>query len=200
MIRFTLAATLTLAALITGLAATPPATAAVGTYTLMIGDSLTARGEDNIRAIRSGWDIDGQPSTRPNSLLTRIDEGVARHGGVHPATIVVALGTNISYDWSGPDYGQVRTRLPNTRIVFVTPVRDPRVVGWDYVAYVDRYRYHMHKLAIRDDRTCVALWAEAVQQNWGLLSADGIHASPAGEDRWATEVVTGKDSCVRTEP
>lgn len=187
------------AALAVGGAIVMPASAGVGSYTVVIGDSLSNYAKSNLRGYRPDWDIDAVNGSSPATLPGRIDAAVKRHGGQHPETIVVELGTNYSSSWSGSDYGIVRQKLPKTRIVFVTPGRDPFVVGRPSAQRAAGYAYHMVRIANADPRACIVPWAEAVAQNPALLS-DGVHAKVEHRDRWAREVVKGTDACKTTEP
>jgi hypothetical protein len=176
-----------------------PAGAAVGDYTVVIGDSLSNYGRDNLLGYKPAWEVDAVNGSTPATLPGRIDAAVKRHGGEHPGTIVVELGTNYSSSWSGADYGVVRQKLPGTRIVFVTPGRDPFVVGRTSAQRAATYAYHMVRIANDDPRACIVPWAEAVDANPALLR-DGVHATAAAEDRWAREVFKGADACAVTEP
>lgn len=175
------------------------ADATVGTYTVLIGDSISNYGKDNLAVYQPTWEVDGINGSTPATLPARIDAAVARHGGEHPETIIVELGTNYSSSWSGSDYGIVREKLPETRIVFVTPGRDPFVVGKTSAQRAALYAYHMVRFANDDPRMCIVPWAEAVTYNPALLR-DGVHGTAAGEERWAREVWKGTEACKVTEP
>lgn len=201
-IRLILSIILTATAAVVGVSALP-ATAAVGNYTVVIGDSLTARAKPNLLAYRPTWDIDGVGGRRVTELPARIDAAVARHGGAHPETIVVALGTNYHSTWEGSDYNKVRQMLPNTRIVFVTPFRDPRVDwpdGWSSDRTAARYAYYMTRIANADRRACIVPWAFAAANNPDAYLIDGVHGTEYGQERWAWETVTAEGACRRTEP
>jgi hypothetical protein len=172
--------------------------AAVGTYTLVIGDSIANYGKDNLLAYRPTWKIDAINGSSPATLSSRITSNVTKYGGKHPANIVVELGTNYSSTFQPEDYRIVRTKLPDTRIIFVTPGRDPFVVGQESARRAAAYAYYMIRLANADPRACIVPWAEAVDSNPGLLY-DGVHGTPDGEERWAREVFKGVDACVATE-
>lgn len=182
-----------------GTLALRPADAATGTYTILIGDSLANYGKDELQGYRPTWEVDAINGSTPATLSTRIDAAVAAHAGKDPATIIVELGTNYSPLFEPDDYRIVRTKLPQTRIVFVTPGRDPFIVGAESAQRAAAYAYYMIRLANVDDRMCIVPWAEAVAENPGLLR-DGVHATTAAEDRWAREIWRGVDACVSTEP
>lgn len=171
----------------------------VGSYTLVIGDSLSNLGREELAKYRPTWRVDGVNGRKVTALPGRIDAAVANHGGKAPGTLVVALGTNEAAEWTGSDYRVVRSKLPGTRIVFVTPYRDAAVYGADRARVVAGYAYYMLRLANSDPRACVVPWAEAVGASPWLLR-DGVHATAAHEDRWAREVVAGVDACRTTEP
>lgn len=175
-----------------------PANAAVGAYTILIGDSLSNHGKDNLKGYRPTWEVDAINGSSPATLSNRINIAVSNHDGEHPSTIIVALGTNYSSSFAPADYRIVREKLPQTRIVFVTPGRDPFVVGQESAQRAAAYAYYMIRLANVDRRMCIVPWAEAVDANPGLLS-DGVHATAAAEDRWAREIVQGTEACIKTE-
>lgn len=173
--------------------------APVGSYTLIIGDSLSNLGREELAAYRPTWRVDGVNGRKVTTLPGRIDAAIVNHGGKAPATLVVALGTNEDTSWTGADYRVARSKLPGTRIVYVTPYRDAAVYGADRARVVAGYAYYMLRLANSDPRACVVPWAEAVAASPWLLR-DGVHGTAAGEDRWAREVVAGVDACRTTEP
>lgn len=176
-----------------------PADAAVGNYTILIGDSLANYGRDNLHDHRPTWEVDAVNGRRPTELPARIDAAVSSHGGREPETIIVELGTNYSSAWTPSDYQVVRQKLPQSRIVFVTPGRDPFVVGAESARRVAAYAYYMIRLANVDPRMCITPWAEAIAANPALLR-DGVHATAEAEERWAREIVKGTDACRITEP
>jgi hypothetical protein len=191
-----------LAAAVCSLAVRPVGAATsvpVGSYTLVIGDSLSNLGREELAKYRPTWRVDGVNGRKVTALPGRIDAAVANHGGKAPGTLVVALGTNEAAEWAGSDYRVVRSKLPGTRIVFVTPYRDAAVYGPERARVVAGYAYYMLRLANGDPRACVVPWAEAVGASPWLLR-DGVHATAAHEDRWAREVVAGVDACRTTEP
>lgn len=180
-------------------ARTDSAEAAVGTYTILIGDSLSNYGKEELKSYRPTWQIDAINGSSPATLSGRIDKAITNNGGKHPNNIIVELGTNYSSSFKPEDYRIVRNKLPNTRILFVTPGRDPFVVGQESAQRAAAYAYYMIRLANVDKRMCIVPWAEAVAANPGLLR-DGVHATPEAEDRWAREIVKGANACVTTEP
>lgn len=171
----------------------------VGSYTLIIGDSLSNLGREELAVYRPTWRVDGVNGRKVTALPGRIDAAITNHGGKAPGTLVVALGTNEVSSWTGSDYRVVRSKLPGTRIVYVTPYRDATVYGAERARVVAGYAYYMLRLANSDPRACVVPWAEAVAASPWLLR-DGVHATYAHEDRWAREVVAGVDACRTTEP
>ena len=199
MLKLALSIAITAALAVTGTLAAPSANAAVGTYTILIGDSLANYGKDNLQGYRPTWEVDAINGSTPATLAGRISNAVTAHGGKHPATIIVELGTNYSTSFAPSDYRIVRTKLPQTRIVFVTPGRDPFVVGAESARLAATYAYYMIRLANVDDRMCIVPWAEAVAASPWLLR-DGVHTTTEHEDRWAREIVKGTDACTSTEP
>lgn len=196
-VRFFMALVIALA-LIWFVVSKDKADAAVGSYTLLIGDSIANYGKDNLKVYRPSWKIDAINGSSPATLSGRIDNAVKSNGGNDPANIIVELGTNYSSSFQPADYRIVRSKLPNTRVIFVTPGRDPFVVGRESAQRAAAYAYYMIRLANVDKRMCIVPWAETVAYNPGLLR-DGVHGTPDGEERWAREVVKGVDACVATE-
>jgi hypothetical protein len=193
-----LAVALTLTSLV-GHSNRADAAVTVGSHTVLIGDSIANYGKDNLRAYRPGWGVDAINGSSPATLSSRIDKTVKYHKGKHPRNLIVELGTNYSSSFKPADYSLVRKKLPKTRIIFVTPGRDPFVVGQESARRAAAYAYYMIRLANVDKRMCIVPWAETVAQAPTLLR-DGVHGTPAGEERWAREVVKGVDACVKTEP
>jgi lysophospholipase L1-like esterase len=199
--RFRIALVVAVVASLTSLASGRADAVTVGSHTVVIGDSISNFGKDNLRKYRPGWGVDAINGSTPATLSSRIDKTVKYHKGKHPRNLVVELGTNYSSNFKPEDYRIVRKKLPKTRIIFVTPGRDPFVAnkGQQGARQAAAYAYYMTRLANADKRMCIVPWADVVAQSPGLLK-DGVHGTPAGEERWAREVVKGVDACVRTEP
>ena len=161
-----------------GFAATP--------YTLVIGDSLTYRGQDNLFTLRPDWLIDGVPQRRISTLPDILRDAIAAEGV--PETLVIALGTNSNDLWTKQSFLDVLALLPpSTSVIFVTTYRDPNL----YPLAADRMRrlsVWMKQIKAERPRTDVADWrAAAIHYPW--LLEDGVHQTdPQGQEHWAALV------------
>ena len=59
---------------------------------LLVGDSVSWRGSDELARLRPELTVDAEPARRPTELAARLDAFRAKHG--QPAGLVVELGTN----------------------------------------------------------------------------------------------------------
>jgi hypothetical protein len=154
-----------------------------GGGTVMIGDSLTWRGSDELGRLRPSFTIDGEPARPPTELAARLAHYRAGHG--QPAGLIIELGTVPAAGWSRKDLVAVVRSVPHTAEVMlvlpyyvldeqplvVTP-QSKRVDGW------------MRDLAASRRKTCVADWPAYVRSHAGILQ-DGVHTRHAAEGRWA---------------
>ncbi len=150
---------------------------------LMIGDSLTWRGSDELGRLRPAFTLDGEPARPPTELASRLAHFRAGHG--QPDGLIIELGTVPASRFgrhdlvkavrSVPRATQVMLVLPHFELsshpVVVTP-QSRRVDGW------------MRDLARSRPGTCVADWPAYVRSHPGILQ-DGVHTKHAAEGRWA---------------
>ena len=150
---------------------------------LMVGDSVTWRGSDELTRLRPGFTLDAEPGRRPSELASRLAVFRARHGT--PAGLVVELGTNSAPDFGRAELAAVVGSLPaRTQVMFVLPylgVAGDRTVP---SAPVQRFGSWMRSLAATRGASCVADWPAYVRTHPGLLQ-DGIHTQNAAEGDWA---------------
>jgi len=151
-------------------------------YTLVIGDSITYRGQDNLLALRPDWVIDGVPQRSISALGELLREHIAEQG--IPETLVIALGTNSNDQWTKDNFREVLSLVPDARVVFVTVWRDPDL----YPLATDRMKLisgWMRQFAESRPYTTTAEWrTEAILRPYKLV--DGVHPTdPQGEGRWA---------------
>lgn len=165
---------------------------------IVLGDSLTYRGEDKLHARRPAWVVDGVRGRNVTTLLPLMRQHL--RATPRPRAVVVALGTNGSRRWTMDHYRRAARMVPRgTDVVFVTPyravLRQPTRPG---VAPIDvnRYGRWMQRVAkAAPARRCVAPWAHVARRKPWLLT-DGVHQiDPAGESAWARLVVAAVDRC-----
>src|SRR6478672_6940313 len=70
--------------------------------TVVIGDSITVQGSPYLLARRPKWIVDGVNGRRVAALPRRIKVNLREHGTPH--RLIIALGQNISADWTKADY------------------------------------------------------------------------------------------------
>lgn len=170
-----------------------PAAVPSGGGSLVVGDSLTWRGGDELTRLRPDWVIDGEPARPATQLAQRLDAFRALRG--QPDGLVVELGTVPSPGFGRGDLQKVLRTLPrSTKVMLVlphsevssNPVRvspQSRKVGAFYRA-VARSRAN----------TCVADWPAYLAGHRGTLQ-DGVHVKRAAEGRWARWLAKAWGSC-----
>jgi hypothetical protein len=149
---------------------------------LMVGDSLTWRGTDELGRIRSTMTIDGEPARPISDLRSRLDYYVSGHG--QPTGLVVALGAvPAPKSFGKKDLARAVASVPrSTRVMFVMPYaalpsgkaspRTTKIGGW------------MRAIARSRGRTCAADWPAFVRTRPGILQ-DGVHLKSTVEKTWA---------------
>ena len=150
---------------------------------VMIGDSLTWRGSDELGGLRPSFTLDGEPARPATELASRLASFRAGHG--EPDGLIVELGTVPARTFGRDDLVKAVRSVPRgTTVMLVQPYfelhSDPvvvtpqsrKVAGW------------MRDLARTRPKTCVADWPSYVGSHPGILQ-DGVHTTHAGEGRWA---------------
>jgi hypothetical protein len=144
---------------------------------LIVGDSMTWRGGDELARLRPGFAIDGEPARRPTELAARLDAYRAGHG--QPSGLVVELGTNAAPDYGRADLAAVVRTLPAAAaVLFVLPYVEAGGPA------PSRFAAWMRSVAAARPGTCVADWPAYVRAHPGLLQ-DGIHVRNDAEGEWA---------------
>lgn len=150
---------------------------------LMIGDSLTWRGSDELARLRPAFTLDGVPSRPPTELAARLAWYRSGHGD--PNGLVIELGTVPAPDFGRHDLARVVHSLPrSTTVMFVLPhyeLRSDPLVVTRQSQLVDDW---MRDLARSRRHSCVADWPAYVGAHPGILQ-DGVHVIHAAEGRWA---------------
>jgi hypothetical protein len=156
--------------------------AAVGGV-VMIGDSLTWRGSDELGKLRPTFTLDGVPARKLDELEDRLEFFRAGHG--EPDGLIIELGTSPSPSFSQRDLTRIVTSVPATAdVMLVQPyyeLRSDPVVVTESSIRVSRW---MAALARSRPRTCVADWPGYVRSHPGILQ-DGVHMKHPAERQWA---------------
>lgn len=161
--------------------------------TLLVGDSLSWRGNDELARLRPRWSLDAMPGRRVTQLGVRVSDYLGAH--VAPSTLVVALGTNPSTSWRKQDYVDAVALVPEeTRVLFVTPYRTARDNDARAVARISTYDRWMREITEERPRTCLADWRTLAIDRPAVL-VDGTHQTPDGEAVWARLVSSSWDGC-----
>jgi hypothetical protein len=149
---------------------------------LMVGDSLTWRGSDELGRLRRTITLDGEPARQISELRGRLDYYVSGHG--QPTGLIVALGAvPPPAGYGKSDLARAVKSVPrSTKIMFVLPYAalpsgktSPRTItigGW------------MKAIAKARGRACVAPWPAFVTSHRGMLQ-DGVHVKKSQEKTWA---------------
>ncbi len=168
-----------------GVCASDPGAVPSGGGVVVIGDSLTWRGSDELAQRRPSFTLDGEPARRPTELEARLDFFRSLHG--EPDGLIVELGTVPAEGFGRSDLRKVLGSLPaRTQVMLVLPyfeivsrpepvVVSPasqRMAGW------------MRQLATSRHGSCTADWPSFVKSHPGVLQ-DGVHTKHAAEGRWA---------------
>ncbi len=164
---------------------------------LMLGDSVSWRGSDELARLRPELTVDAEPARRPTELATRLDAFRAERG--EPAGLVVELGTNPAPGFKRRDLAAAVRSLPaTTPVMFVLPyveVASDPVVASSWSRQFDGW---MRSVAAGRPHTCVADWPAYVRSHPGLLQ-DGTHPRNDAEAIWARWVLVQWSRCFPAE-
>lgn len=161
---------------------------------LMVGDSLTWRGTNELAGYRPGWVVDGQSGRS----LVQLDERVRRFEADRgtPTGLVVALGTNPAHRFDADKLRAVLAGLPDTTpVMVVTPYRRTGLNTRDQVRQVDRAVTLLDTVVAGRPHTCTADWRGYVSSRPSLL-VDGTHQTGRAEGVWARLVSSSWDTCL----
>ena len=155
-----------------------------GGGTLIVGDSITWRGGDELTLLEPRWTIDAEPARPATELAARLADSRSRRGD--PSGLVVELGTVPAPGFSRRDLtAAVRTLPRTTQVMLVLPYVEVRTEPTVVVSPQSRrVGGWMRALARSRARTCVADWPAYVRAHPGTLQ-DGVHAGRDAEGRWA---------------
>jgi hypothetical protein len=150
---------------------------------LMVGDSLTWRGTDELARLRPTYTIDGEPARQISDLKSRLDYYVAGHG--EPTGLIIAMGAvPPPKSFGRSDLSRVVKSLPrSTDVMFVLPyaefapgkpTKGPTIIAsW------------MKSIAKGRGNMCLADWPSFVRAHRGILQ-DGVHVKHPSEGTWAS--------------
>ena len=150
---------------------------------LLVGDSITWRGTDELGRLQPDLVIDGMPARQPDDLRGRLARYRADHGD--PDGLVVELGTNRNRRYDESDLRADIGSLPaDTVVMLVLPYRADRGRPPVVTASSTRFAGWMSAVAAARPRTCVADWRAVVDRRPDVLG-DGVHPGPTQEEFWA---------------
>jgi hypothetical protein len=160
---------------------------------LLIGDSVSWRGSDELARRLPQLTVDGEPARRPTELAARLAAFRHRHG--EPSALIVELGTNPAPGFDRSDLVAALRGLPAaTPVMLVLPYvetgTDPVVVS----SWTGRFDGWMRSVAAARPHTCLADWPAYAAARPGLLQ-DGTHVQNALEDDWARWLVVQWERC-----
>lgn len=170
-----------------------PALVPAGGGTLVVGDSITWRGGDELTRRQRDWTIDAEPARPATELAARLDAFRAVHG--QPDDLVVELGTVPSPGFRQRDLRAVLRSLPaTTRVMLVLPHYEVRTEAVVVSPQSERVGAWMRAAAKARARTCTADWPAYVAQHRGILQ-DGVHPTRAAEGQWSRWLVRAWKGC-----
>lgn len=164
----------------------------------MVGDSITQRSMSALRHQGIRWEI----SAVPGRDVANLPYYVADRARAKPflKTLVIALGTNATPEWSYADYRRVTNMVSrSTHIVFVTTYRDP-ARNPDTFAYRNRasvqvtYTRWMRLIAQVRPHTCVADWRSYVIAH-PSAAPDGVHPYYGARRAWSHLIMSAVRNC-----
>jgi len=162
--------------------------------TLLVGDSLTWRGTDELGELAPDLTIDGQPARQLRDLAGRLAAFRTDQGD--PAGLILELGTNRDRQSTEQSLDADIGSLPSTTVVmFVLPYRAQPAKSLHVTVSSTRVSAWMRTLAGSRPRSCVADWRAVVERHPAVLG-DGVHPAPALELFWARWMQRSWDTCL----
>jgi hypothetical protein len=161
---------------------------------LVVGDSITWRGTDELGELRPDLVLDGMPARQPDELRARLDRYRADHG--QPDGLVVELGTNRNRGYSiGDLWDDIGSLPPDSVVMMVLPYRADRSRTPVVTPSSTRFAEWMAAVAAARPRTCVADW-RAVVANHPHVVGDGVHPRSSKERYWARWLSRSWSGCL----
>ena len=160
---------------------------------VMIGDSLTWRGSDELARLRPTFTLDGEPARPPTELAGRLDHFRAGRG--QPDGLIIELGTVPAKAFARRDLERALRSVPaTTRVMLIQPYYELSSQPLVLTPQSKRVDAWMRALAGSRPRTCAADWPAYVRSHPGTLQ-DGVHVKHAAEGRWAHWISQQWDRC-----
>lgn len=159
---------------------------------LLVGDSITYRGTDELAPRAAELVIDGSPGRRLSDLEDRL--AWFRSGRGQPDGLILELGTNTSRGFTESDLRRILVSLPpETPLMMVLPFRsDPDT--HEVIRFTKRYGRWMRDFAKSREDTCIADWPALIKHHPKLL-VDGVHLTRTGETYWAKWIARAWRRC-----
>jgi hypothetical protein len=161
--------------------------------TLVVGDSVGWRAEDELARQVPEWTLDLVPGRRLDELGSRLDHFRADRG--EPTRLVVQLGTNRRRGFDETDFRAVMAGVPAAvPVVFLLPYRAPNAHNAGPVNGTKKYAAWMRALAADRPGTCLVDWpAYAAAHDDRLV--DGEHPGRSSEGWYARWLVRSVAAC-----
>ena len=168
---------------VNGACVADPAFQPTGGGVVMIGDSLTWRGSDELGRLRPTFILDGEPARPATELASRL--AAFREGHGQPDGLIIELGTVPAAKFGRQDLVKAVRSVPRgTRVMLVLPHFELSSHPVVVTPQSKRVGEWMRDLARSRPRTCVADWPGYVRAHPGILQ-DGVHTKHTAEGRWA---------------
>lgn len=162
---------------------------------LMVGDSVSWRADDELRAMRRQWTFDLRPGRRLEQLPERLARFRANHGD--PDRVIIQLGTNRRNGLRERQFRAAIASLPaTTPVMLVLPYRHPAGVDPSLIKATVKQRRWMRALGSTRPLTCVADWPKVAAGNLGNL-VDGAHPGARHERWYAQYVLRAWQTCTK---
>ena len=161
--------------------------------TLVVGDSVSWRGSDELARLQPDLTVDAEPARRPTELAPRLEAFRAKHDQL--TGLVVELGTNPASGFRRRDLAAAVHSVPTeTPVMLVLPyvevTSNPVVTS----SWTKRFDGWMRSVAVGRPHTCLADWPAYVRSHPGVLQ-DGIHPRNDAEPVWARWVLAQWGGC-----
>ena len=166
-----------------------PAAAGAPSRTIaVVGDSLAAGTQPDLKDDLPGWQIfTDAKAGRPLADGMRIVEAIEGT----PAVLAISLFTNDDPRHTGELAGAVRRSVRGQRCVLWATIQRPPVAGVSYAAA----NRTLQRLAGELPALHIVAWAEQVAQHPGWIGPDRVHATATGWAARARLYATAASQC-----
>jgi hypothetical protein len=148
-------------------------------HTFMVGDSITYWNAHALtKRLPERWEISAIPGREVVNLPCYVRDRLLSRSRLD--RLVIALGTNATESWTYEDYRAVVNMVPRrTKIVFVTPWRNPTMWGDDQpfkgrASAMTAYAGWMWTIHNWRSGTCMADW-RGYAESHPAATVDGVH-------------------------